>query len=164
MPFRLTPDGKRRKGKYGAYEHLPPTEWPDTLGEDYRRCCTSVAWIGQALTLRLLRMEKVWNHDAFFDYCDRWMVEDDTEHVKIIKDSIDNDYSAKWARQGQCWDKFVEDMWARYRTTLEAPIDGWKVKKGPAPDFEEEPGPTQAADQSGAEKQSPGKERQDAEE
>ena len=51
--------------------------------------------------------------------------------VPIIKD-----YSAKWARQGQAWgdespaDRMVEEMWAKYRKTLKAPVDGWKRAKG----------------------------------
>ena len=30
------------------------------------------------------------------------------------------------ARQGQAWDAFTNEMWARHRRTLEAPTDGWK--------------------------------------
>jgi len=29
--------------------------------------------------------EKLRNHGAFFDYCDRWMTEDHTEHVKPLE-------------------------------------------------------------------------------
>ena len=67
-------------------------------GESYRRCCTSVAWVGQAMRER------------------------------------GQDYSANWARQGQAWggespaDRMVEEMWAKYRKTLKAPVDGWKRK------------------------------------
>jgi len=58
-------------------------------GEDYRRCCTSVAWVGQALAIRLLQAENYWNHDAFFDYVDRWMYEDDSKAVQTILDNGD---------------------------------------------------------------------------
>ena len=148
-------DGKRRAGlkqlDWNSYEHLYPQQWDGKTGENYRRCCTSVAWVGQALAMRLLHAEQNWNHDAFFDYMDRWMYEDDSAAVEELK-KLGMDYSATWARQGQAWgstsapvvasintsgstakvtvpDKMVEDMWAKYRKTLEAPIDGWKTQK-----------------------------------
>jgi hypothetical protein len=31
-----------------------------------------------------------------------------------------------WARQGQAWDAFVNEMWAKHRPELQAPTDGWK--------------------------------------
>ena len=110
----------------GAYEHLPPAQWPGRLGEDYRRTCTSLAWVGQALALRILHAEKTWDHDAFFAYVDRWMTEDDTRHIEEIKKAKGYDYSQEWARQRQCWDPFVEDMWARYRNNLPPAPDGHK--------------------------------------
>jgi hypothetical protein len=36
--------------------------------------------------------------------------------VQQILQQTGNDYSADWARQGQAWDPFVEEMWASYRT------------------------------------------------
>jgi hypothetical protein len=111
---------------WGPYEHLPPAEWYDDLGESYRRCCTSLSWVGQALSARLLGAEALWDHDAFFDYVDRWMTEDDADAVVAIEAARGWDFSASWARQGQCWDEFVENMWAGYRWTQ-------AVKPGPAP-------------------------------
>jgi hypothetical protein len=120
----------RTKIGTGPYEHTQPATWTkgDNTSEAYRRCCTSVAWVGQALALRLMKAEKPWGHDAFFDYVDRWMYEDDTEFLKVIKEATGNDHSAGFARQGKCWDKFVNEMWAKHRTTSAAPTDGWKQK------------------------------------
>lgn len=42
---------------------------------DYRTCCTSPTWVGQALSARIIGAESVWNHDAFFEYIDRWVEE-----------------------------------------------------------------------------------------
>jgi len=108
-------DGLPGKAGWGAYEHLQPQDWPATIGEDYRRCCTSIAWVGEALAARLTGVEKIWGHPAFFDYADRWMREDDTRSVDIIEKQIGKSYHAAWARQGQAWDKFVEEMWFAYR-------------------------------------------------
>ena len=111
-------EGSKRDIGWGAYEHLPPSEWPNPIGETYRRCCTSVSWVGQALAARILHAEKYWDHDAFFDYVDRWMTEDDTKAVNEIFKAKGWDYSADWARQGQAWDPFVNVMWSKYRYNL----------------------------------------------
>jgi len=114
----------------GPYEHTQPATWKsgDNTSESYRRCCTSIGWVAQALALRLMKAEKPWGHDAFFDYVDRWMYEDDTEFVKTVKEATGKDHSADWARQGQAWDAFVNEMWAKHRPACAAPTDGWKQK------------------------------------
>jgi len=116
-------------GLYGPYEQLQPVNWPlingnEQLGEAYRRCCTSVSWVGEALAIHILHAESVWNYPAFFDYIDRWMTEDDTQAVAAIKAQTGFDYSANWERQMQTryWLQgevpqytFIDDMWAAYR-------------------------------------------------
>jgi hypothetical protein len=116
-------------GLYGPYEQLQPSNWPllngnEQLGEAYRRCCTSVSWVGEALAIHILKAESVWNYPAFFDYVDRWMTEDDTQAVAEIKAQTGFDYSANWERQGQTryWLQgefpqytFIDDMWSAYR-------------------------------------------------
>jgi hypothetical protein len=45
-------------------------------------CCDGT----QALVLRAMKLEKPWNHDAFLDYVDRWMFEDDKPfRIEIAK-------------------------------------------------------------------------------
>ncbi len=101
---------------WGPYEHLPPDQWLDPIGENYRRCCTSLAWAGQALAARLMEAEPSWAHDAFFAYVDRWMdPSGDDAYTQEIYDLTGLDYRADWQRQGQAWDPFVEEMWAAYR-------------------------------------------------
>jgi hypothetical protein len=65
--------GKPERPQWGPYEHLHPTNWTRTQlqSEEYRRANTSSSWVGQALVIRLLKAERAWNHDAFFDYVDR---------------------------------------------------------------------------------------------
>jgi hypothetical protein len=122
-----TGQARSRGNGWGPYEHTP-SQWQDgqNTSESYRRCCTSVGWVAQALALRLLHAEKMWNHDAFFDYVDRWMYEDDADSVRTIKEATGRDHDKEWARQGQAWDAFVNEMWAKHRPTLPAPTDGWK--------------------------------------
>ena len=121
-------------GLYGPYEQLQPADWllygtppnQEQLGEAYRRCCTSVSWVGEALTMHLMGAEHVWNYPAFFDYADRWMFEDDSQAVAEIYAQTNGkyDYSANWDRQGQTqyWlqgefpqNTFIDDMWHAYR-------------------------------------------------
>jgi hypothetical protein len=116
-------------GLYGPYEQLQPSAWPlisptEQLGEAYRRCCTSIAWVGEALTIHLLHAESLWNYPAFFDYVDRWMTENDAQAVAEIKAQSGFDYSPAWDRQGQThvWLQgsfpqytFIDDMWKAYR-------------------------------------------------
>jgi hypothetical protein len=121
----------RTRGQaWGPYEHRPPTEWKagQNTSESYRRCCTSSAWVQEALAIRLLHAEAAWNHDAFLDYVDRWMGENDAEFVKKIKEATGQDHNHEWSRQGQSWEAFANEMWARHRSTLPAPSDGWKQK------------------------------------
>lgn len=125
----------------GPYEHLSPDKWGagGRMSEDYRRCCTSSAWVGQALALHLLKAEKAWNHDAFFDYVDRWMFEEDasfsTEAAKYYKDPKNHyedpapflNSEAHWFHQRFTWDPFIDAMWMQFRTAPGMPpVDGWK--------------------------------------
>ena len=116
-------------GLYGPYEQLQPANWPvltppgEQLGEAYRRCCTSVSWVGEALAADLVNGKSVWNYPAFFDYVYRWMMEDDTQAVAEILAQSGYDYSASWERQRQTqyWldgevsqPTFIDDMWTAY--------------------------------------------------
>jgi hypothetical protein len=106
--------GPTGTGRYGPYEHLQPRDWVDTLNEDYRRCCTSSAWIGEALAARLIPgMQGAWNHSPFFAYADRWMTEDDTQARATIQAQIGKNYNG--FPQRKAWDAFVTNMWKAYR-------------------------------------------------
>ena len=119
-----TGTGKIPRPEWGPYEHLPPSKWSkgNFTSECYRRANTSSAWVGEALVIRMLHAEKDWNHDAFFDYVDRWMTEDDTGPGRIIMQSWPeigfNDHD-KWNREGYAGDPFVKTMWERYRDHLD---------------------------------------------
>jgi hypothetical protein len=113
---------------WGPYENLHPSLWQSAfsgdswynIGEDYRRCCTSISWIGEGLAARIMHAETLWDHDPFFEYVDRWMTENDAPNVAIIKSSTGLDYSADWEAEGQAWDTFIDEMWKAYRNNLPA--------------------------------------------
>ena len=125
--------GRSRGNGWGPYEHMHPSEWKagQNTSEAYRRTCTGGGWVAQALALRLLHAEEAWGHDAFLDYVDRWMYEDDTAFIKIIKEATGKDYDREWSRHGWAWQEkeaFVKEMWTKHRPALAAPTDGWKQK------------------------------------
>jgi len=113
---------------WGPYEHLAPSAWKNTLGESYRRCCTSVGWVGEMLTAQLIPgMREVWNHPQFFAYVDRWMISpDDPGDLETIQRATGMTVDADFM-QGQSWKilsgggyyaghrTFVDEMWAAYR-------------------------------------------------
>jgi len=94
----------RHHGPRDTYEEKDPHTWKywDRKSEAYRVCCTSQAWVGQALSALLMEGKAAWNHNAFFDYCDRWMEQNEED----------------------MWDSFVVDMWAKYRKKVPEQSDG----------------------------------------
>jgi hypothetical protein len=134
---------------WGLVEVYPPSEWPAKgrekhslmASEAYRRSNTSSAWIAEALAVRIMHAEKIWDHDALFAYEDRWMTEDDTDQIKAIKEAgyedmtVNKDGTAKplgeWPRQGAYsndrWVKWVIPAWQAYRNNLPPAKDGTKT-------------------------------------
>jgi hypothetical protein len=90
-------------GRRQPHEEEPPDQWnaSDKRAESYRTVC-SVGWPGTALAAQLLGAQAAWNHDPFFDYCDRWMSGRDPA-------------AQRKPLFGGRADPFVETMWARYR-------------------------------------------------
>ncbi|MBX3744453.1 MAG: hypothetical protein KF833_04020 [Verrucomicrobiae bacterium] len=112
--------GTAERPHWGPYEHLHPSQWTaqQRQSEAYRRANTSSSWVGQALTLRLLRAEQAWDHPAFFDYVDRWMTDpNDRDHrLEIMRHhpGFNLDDRARHTHQGNAWEPFVRSMWDRH--------------------------------------------------
>jgi len=115
---------------YGGWNsgHKHPSKWHDRnwQSEGYRRCCNSRTWQGTALACRLMKLEKYWAHDAFFDYVDRWMSEDETEARKVMAEV--GHKQPEWAWQGKVEVQFHEDMWKKYRRTVEPDVNAWRKR------------------------------------
>jgi hypothetical protein len=133
--------GKWEEG-CGCVDLYPPTEWvwpaeekahgDAPTSERYRRSNTANSWVGEALAARLMHAEKVWDHDAFFAYVDRWMTEDDTPFVEAMwKVGIKNCQGVKlgeFSRQQYVMQAaFVREMWEKYRNNLPPGPDGHKT-------------------------------------
>jgi hypothetical protein len=122
-PSEWTCDGRGKPGDPAAGSRS------NARSEAYKRCCNSKQWVGEALAARLMNATKVWNHDPFFDYVDRWMTEDDTEFLKVAGEHLKGDPFKRdqpQFRQRTSGYPFVDDMWKKYRPTVQPPPDGWK--------------------------------------
>jgi hypothetical protein len=124
--------GKDAKSSNGdperaSYEFLHPSLWLTATSENYRRNSTSIAYPGMALAAHLMHLEKTWDHDAFFAYVDRWMGENDGP---IFKEMVTAFNVRGWASglfsEGDVHEKFVKEMWAKYRYSEGMPPSGYK--------------------------------------
>jgi hypothetical protein len=102
-------------GPRTRYEEKPPEQWQrwDRSTEGYRCSSTAQGWIGTALAARLMGAIGIWNHDAFFDYCDRWMRLDDPYKARRGK-------RGRPAQETKTYDPFVTEMWRTYRQSAPA--------------------------------------------
>lgn len=97
-------------GRRDTYEEKHPSQWEkwDKTSESYRNCCTSSAWAGTTLAARYLKAVKLWGHDAYFDYSDRWMRQDDP--FKYARGEY-----PRPQQETKAFDHFVTEMWRAYR-------------------------------------------------
>jgi hypothetical protein len=122
---------QRNSSESGPYEHVSPDKWgPDGWeSEAYRRCCTSRAWIGATIAAKLMKLEKYWDHDAYFDYEDRWMTEDETKALDLMASLGPKHVQPEWTHEGQVEEKFHEEMWKKYRPTVQPSPTAWRDRK-----------------------------------
>jgi hypothetical protein len=79
--------------------------------QDYRNCCTSYTWVGEALAIRIMNARTLWNHESFFSYVDRWMGYGNDPEV------CPGDY----IQPGSTSAPFIGTMWNTYRAAYEGP-------------------------------------------
>ncbi len=79
-----------------GHSHAPQNDNVSWTADSYRRCCTANCWIGQTLTARIMGLRTTWNHQAYFDYMDRYMAFE----------------PAGWTRS---WFDWHAAMWDQYR-------------------------------------------------
>ncbi|MBN2582729.1 MAG: hypothetical protein JXL80_06640 [Planctomycetes bacterium] len=102
------------------HEHLKPEQWegPPFKGDNNGwksegyRSLNGPTWVASALTARLLGLKSAWDHDAFFDYVDRWVAE--AADGRVDKKTM------KPTGYDPIPDKFVKAMWETYRPKADA--------------------------------------------
>jgi hypothetical protein len=82
---------------WGIRHATDPSRDNKSWNASYRRCCTANAWAGSVLAAHVMGAKALWNHDALFDYQDRYM-------GKETQGSFERQQS-----------KFAENMWDTYR-------------------------------------------------
>lgn len=93
---------------YGTYEERPPSTWgKDDKRQESYRVTVSGGLPGTALAAQLMGAKALWNHDAFFDYYDRWMAPIDP-----------NSTIERPKQEGHSNDPFVDAMWQHYRASV----------------------------------------------
>lgn len=109
-------------GPKPPYEEKPPEKWnaADRRSESYRKL-NGGAWPATALAARIMGATRDWNHDAYFDYVDRWMNPDDP-HAKA------RGKHPRPPKEGKAIDGFVDAMWHRHRAGLE-PLDRDRIQR-----------------------------------
>jgi hypothetical protein len=70
------------------------------IGASYRQCCHANSFTGWALSVHIMGLKKAWNHDALFDYIDRYLK---------WSEELNADY---WYRHNST---FAGEMWEKYR-------------------------------------------------
>lgn len=83
--------------EWGIRHATDPSMDNSSWDAPYRQCCTANSWGGVVLSARIMGAITLWNHDALFDYMDRYM---------------DLQYDGSFARQ---LSPFSEAMWDTYR-------------------------------------------------
>ncbi len=98
------------------HEHLPPEKWAgppfkganDGWKSEGYRALNGPTWIGEALVARLMGAKGYWDHDAFFDYVDRWVAE-------APDGRVDRELGIRESYRPFNSD-FVRSMWQTYRS------------------------------------------------
>lgn len=91
--------------EWGINHASEPNHNNKAWNANYRQCCTALAWSGFILAAILMednaKARTLWNHDALFDYQDRYM-------SVTASDGLNPGWRSL--------DKFTENMWDTYRS------------------------------------------------
>lgn len=101
-------------GRRTPYEEKAPATWDaqDRRSEGYR-IVVSGGLPGTALAVQLMGAKAAWNHDAFFDYYDRWMAPEDPAAGR-------RNGLPRPPQEGRSLDPFVDVLWRAYRDKVPA--------------------------------------------
>ncbi len=89
--------------EWGIRHFAEPVKDDPSWSAGYRRNLTAGSWCGWILAARILKLKEVWNHDALFDYQDRYM-----ETELVLGPLIDG-------RVYRGFSGFAEAFWDKYR-------------------------------------------------
>lgn len=136
-------------------ETQPPEKWKEgayagTINDGWRsesyRLLNGPTWVGEALAARLMGATKLWNHDPFFEYVERWvreapdgtyvMPKHATTTAPLEPDALKNLQSKGYTP----WSDFVGSMWQAYRPKADeigrSTAAKWSATHGKPPTLE----------------------------
>jgi len=99
--------------EYGIRHCAGLSNHPDEASWDapYRSCCTANAWNGHVLVAHILGFQDEWNHDALFDYTERFMLIQQGQPDPYGIVGTQSDVSGSIYRSSS---RFMENMWDTY--------------------------------------------------
>ena len=78
----------------------------------YRQCCCAIAWQGEILACLIMGAKDLWNHDALFDYMDRYMAitngDPDPFGYIVPGEAAGWRSSSRWLEN--MWDAYIDEM------------------------------------------------------
>jgi hypothetical protein len=102
--------------EWGIRHYTAPSRDNMAWGATYRTCCTATAWPGFVLAAHLMGAVELWDHDALFDYMDRYM-------AIAGGDPDPFGYTVPGESAGyRSWSSFAENMWDTYRDSTAASV------------------------------------------
>jgi len=97
------------------YQEKPYSAWDDQEKFQNNYMWTTGNWSSHALAALYMKAKALWNHDAFFDFCDWFMEPGQVSHeTKTGELKPTRRYT----------DKFVQQMWDTYRKDAPTQADG----------------------------------------
>ncbi|MEM7263702.1 MAG: hypothetical protein AAF488_17065 [Planctomycetota bacterium] len=110
--------------EWGVKHASEPNRDNRRWGATYRNCCTANSWSGFILAARIMDAIQLWNHNALFDYQDRYM--------QFNGPASGN--PSYW----RSWTTFPGEMWDAYRADYG---EEWTLGAEPDPEPDPEPEP-----------------------
>lgn len=102
--------------EWGIYHGYNPYTDNKAWTAAYRTIITGGAWTGEVLALRIMGVQSLWNHPAFFDYMDRYMAVTATSDLNPDWRTSISGMNVIWATYpGGRPAGFLGNMWDTYR-------------------------------------------------
>ena len=106
-----------RQWSNSSHEERHPSTWNsnEISEEKYRRCCTSAAWVGEALCAHIMRATAAWGYPAFFEYTERWMTLQWPADVTATAGAIGQNQVNWFPHEDTLGSSYIAEMWWTYR-------------------------------------------------
>ncbi|MFW5836150.1 MAG: hypothetical protein ACOCVK_01955 [bacterium] len=116
----------RQRPGHLEHEHLHPSEWhrladggdPGGIKRESYRNVNSPDWVGVSFAMRYLGLEEEWAHPAYFAYMERWLHQDFSPFIDVVREDSSADYHDYDSYQGNYGSEFTRQMYDAYGNDL----------------------------------------------